>query len=391
MPAEPTRYPARYALFLIAYYVTNSVYQGYLSLYYNSLGFTSGQMGLIFALVALVSIFAQPFWGTRGDRVKSRNALLRFLAAASLLCMLSFTLSRHYIPLLLLACLYSCFYTSIQPLGDSIILESLQKHDQPFGPIRLAAGLSFGVSSMLFGQLLNAPGRERWSVYLTAGLCGAIIAASYVLPQASGKQAAGGRRMSFGDLFRQKDLVRLLGFMALLMITMGYFYTFFSPHFVSLPGGNSGLLGWAYFISASSELPFLLMSDRLFDRIGVGKLMVISSLALTARWLILALSGNIVIVMLSQVFHGWGFIVITVGMAKYISLSVPPELRSSGQLLLGAISFGVARAVGNLGGGLLADAFGRQNVFFLCAAVCLVSFLTFGLYFLRREPLNGHG
>ena len=185
--------------------------------------------------------------------------------------------------------------------------------------------------------------------------------------------------------------MRLLGFMALLMITMGYFYTFFSPHFVSLPGGNSGLLGWAYFISASSELPFLLMSDRLFDRIGVGKLMVISSLALTARWLILALSGNIVIVMLSQVFHGWGFIVITVGMAKYISLSVPPELRSSGQLLLGAISFGVARAVGNLGGGLLADAFGRQNVFFLCAAVCLVSFLTFGLYFLRREPLNGHG
>ena len=389
MSAKGSRYPAHFALFLIAYYVTNSVYQGYLSLYYNSLNFTSGQIGTIFAAVALVSIFTQPFWGTVADRMKVRNTLLRLLAVAALFSMLAFTVSSRYVPLLLLACLFSCFYTSIQPLGDSIILENLQKRDQPFGPIRLAAGLAFGASSMVFGQVLNAPGRERWSVYLTAGMCAVILAATFVLPKTAGQQAGGGRRMPFSALFRQRDLMLLMGFVTPLMITMGYFYTFFSPHFVSLEGANSGLLGWAYFISASSEIPFLLNADRLFDRVGIGKLMCVSALALTARWLILGLSRNYAVVMCSQVFHGWGFIVITVGMAKYISLSVPPELRSSGQLLLGAVSFGVARAVGNLGGGLLADAVGRQNVFFLSAAVCLVSFLVFGIYFLRREPMNG--
>ena len=389
MSSPSNRFPAHYALFLIAYYVTNSVYQGYLSLYYNSLGFSSAQMGAIFAAVALVSIFTQPFWGMCGDRMRSRNTLLRLLAAASLLSMLAFTLSSRYLPLLLLACVFACFYTAIQPLGDSIILENLQKGDHPFGPIRLAAGLAFAVSSLAFGQVLNAPGRENWSVYIIAALCGVIILATFVLPKTAGQQAVGGRKMSFAALFRQKDLMRLMGFTALLMLTMGYFYTFFSPHFVSLEGGNSGLLGWSYFISACSEVPFLLMSDKLFDRIGIGKLMSISALALTARWLILALSHNYVVVMCSQVFHGWGFIVITVGMAKYINLTVPPELKSTGQLLLGAVSFGVARAVGNLGGGLLADAVGRQNVFFLSAAVCLTTFLVFGLYFLRREPMNG--
>ena len=389
MPTQRSRYPAHYALFLIAYYVTNSVYQGFLSLYYNSLGFTSAQMGAIFAAVALVSVFTQPFWGTCGDRMKSRNTLLRILAAASLLSMLAFTLTSQYLPLLLLACLFSCFYTSIQPLGDSIILENLQKGNHPFGPIRLAAGLCFATSSMAFGQVLNAPGRERWSVYIIAGLCGAIILATFALPRTAGQQAAGGRKMSFGTLFRQKDLMKLMGFMAPLMITMGYFYTFFSPHFVSLEGGNSGLLGWCYFISACSEIPFLVFSDRLFDRIGIGKLMCVSAVTLTARWLILALTHNYVVVMCSQVLHGWGFIVMTVGLAKYINLTVPPELRASGQLLLGAVSFGVARVVGNLGGGLLADAVGRQNVFFLSAAVCAVTFLVFGIYFFRREPMNG--
>ena len=268
-------------------------------------------------------------------------------------------------------------------------MENLQKGNHPFGPIRLAAGLTFGVSSMLFGQVLNAPGRERWSVFITAGMCAVIFAATFVLPRTAGQQAVGGKKVPFSALFRQRDLMLLMGFVTPLMITMGYFYTFFSPHFVSLEGADSGLLGWAYFISASSEIFFLLNSDKLFDRIGIGKLMCISALALTARWLVLALSHNYIVVICSQVFHGWGFIVITVGMAKYINLSVPPELKSSGQLLLGAVSFGVARAAGNLGGGLLADAVGRQNVFFLSAAVCLAAFLIFGIYFLRREPMNG--
>jgi len=81
--------------------------------------------------------------------------------------------------------------------------------------------------------------------------------------------------------------------------------------------------------------------------------------------------------------------VMTVGLAKYINLTVPAELRASGQMLLGAVSFGVARVVGNLGGGLLADAIGRQNVFFISAGVCLVTLAIFAPYYLRRAPMNG--
>ncbi len=390
MPTRKSRYPAHYALFLIAYYVTNSVYQGFMSLYYTNIGFTSAQTGTIFAAVALVSVFTQPFWGTCGDRMKVRNVLLRLLALAAGLLMLCFELTEKFAPLLLLGCMFSAFYTSIQPLGDSIILENLQKKgNHPFGPIRLAGGLSFAVSSMAFGRLLNAPGRENWAVYLTAGLCGMIILSTFALPKTAGQQAVGGRKMSITALFKQKELMKLMAFMAPLMITMGYFYTFFSPHFVSLEGGNSALLGWCYFISACSEIPYLINSDKLFDKLGVGKLMCISASTLAIRWIIVATSDNYVLTMCSQLLHGWGFIVMTVGLAKYINLTVPAELRASGQMLLGAVSFGVARVVGNLGGGLLADAIGRQNVFFISAGVCLVTLAIFAPYYLRRAPMNG--
>lgn len=387
---ESERYPAQYALFLMAYYVTNSVYQSFLPIYFKeNLHFSSTQIGTIFAVVAIVSVVTQPFWGARGDRMKSRNALIRMLCAAAAGVMLSVLLAQSYPAVLVLICLFASFYMSIQPMGDSIILESLQKHDHPFGPIRLAGGLSFAVSSILFGWIVNRSGRPVLSVWFTAGLLGMVMLSTFALPRTPGHQADGGARMSMKELFKMKNLMLLLAFSIPIQVTMGYFYSFFSNHFVSLQGGNSALLGWCYFISAGSEIPYLLLSDRLFKKIGAGKLLCISAITLSARWIVLAVSTDYRVVMASQALHGWGFIVMTVAVSKYISLTVPRELKASGQMLLAIVSFGISRAIGNLGGGLLADALGLQKVYFISAAICLLSFAAFAPYFLRQSALNG--
>ncbi len=379
------RLPIRYALFLMAYYMTNSIFQGYTSLYYTSIGFSSAPVGAIFAGIALVSVFSQPFWGVCGDRVKSRNRLLRGLVLAASVSILCFWFTRSFIPSLLLACLFSCFYTSIQPMGDSVILAALEKEKLPFGPYRLSGGVTFAIASLIFGSLLNVPGRESWAIFFTAGFCLTMIPASYALPDTPGYQSASGKRMSFGALLKNKELMGLMLFMLPMQMTMGYFYTFFSPLFMSFEGANGTLLGWCYFISALGEVPYLLLSDKLYEKLGAGKLMCISACVLTLRWIILAMTDNVTVTLFSQLLHGWGFIVMTVSMAKHISRTVPAELQASGQMLLAMVSYGLARAVGNLGGGLLANAFGRQNVFFLLAGICFVTLILFAPKFLRKK------
>lgn len=378
-------FPIRFGLFLMAYYMTNAVFQGYTSLYYTSVGFNSAQVGAIFAAVALVSVIAQPIWGTCGDRVASRNRLIRGLVLAASASVLSFLLTKSFVPLLLLACVFSCFYTSIQPMGDSVILAALEKKGQPFGPLRLCGGMAFAVTSLVFGSLLNVPGRESWVIFCTAGLCLTMIPASYALPHTPGYQSASGKRMSFGALLKNKDLMRLMLFMLPMQMTMGYFYTFFSPLFLSFEGANGSLLGLCYFISALGEIPYLLLSDKLYEKLGAGRLMCISACVLTLRWIILATTGNVAVTLASQLLHGWGFIVMTVSMAKHISRTVPAELQASGQMLLAIVSYGLARVAGNLGGGLLADAFGRQNVFYLMAVICAVTLVIFAPKFLKRK------
>lgn len=366
------RWPIHLSFFLMAYYITNCMYQSYMSLYYTGIQFNSAQIGAINAGVALVSMAAQPVWGTLGDRTKNRGLLLAALAVASAASAFAFRWFTGFAPLLLLACLFSCFYTSLQPMGDSIILKELDRRGLPFGPFRLSGGLAFAVAGVIFGQVLNRPGRVALIPVYTAGLCLLTALSTLSLPRTAGGQSSG-KKMRFTELFKQRELMGLLAFMAPVQITMGYFYTFFSPHFVSLEGGTAGRLGLCYFISACSEIPFLLMSDKLFDRYGAGRLMRFSAVTLAIRWLMLGLSDNVYVAMASQVLHGWGFIVMTVCMAKYIARSVPEELQASGQMLLAIVSFGIARAFGNLAGGLLAGWMGRQNVFLACAAVCVVT------------------
>ena len=376
------------ALFLMAYYITNSVFQSFMPLYYKDLYLNDTQIGLINAMIAMVSVFAMQFWGKMGDRAKSRNRLLFMMCIAAGLLMLSVRPITSFVPLLIMITVFASFYTSLQPMGDSIVLESLDKANRPFGPVRMAGGLSFAVVAMLFGNFLDLIGTTAAVVYTVCILCFVMSIAALYLPPVAGHQKKNDKKNMMA-LFKNKDLLTLFAFMIPLQITLGYFYAFFSPHFMSFENSSSSLLGWCYFISATSEVPFLLNADRLFKKHGAGRLMCISALTLGLTWTIVSLTQNVYVAMASQLLHFWGFIVITVMTSKYVQATVPDELKASGQLLLSVFGFGVARVIGYFGGGLLSDLTSRSTVFMISAGICFACFFIFTPYYMKKKPLNG--
>ncbi len=380
------RYPWRYELYLVPYFLSSSVFMSFISVYFKGLNLSTFQIAVLMASMPAVSIFTQPLLGALGDRTRSKTRLLRVLALGATGCVLLFLVSGQFWWLLLMTLLFAGFYTSQQPLGDSVILEALQEKRRPFGPLRVMACAAFAVSSALVGRIVD--GHMERVIYLTAGALLLMFFGSFALPDVKGHQRTK-EKLGFRSLLQDEDLGRLLIFIALLQTTLGYFYSFYSVHFLTLPGSTSELLGISYLISALSELPFLLVSDRLFERLGAGKLLVIAALALALRWLSLAVFTDVRLVMTTQLLHGWGFVVILVSMAKYVSLTVPEALRARGQMLLSVVGFGMARVTGTLGGGLLAGKIGYQNGFWVCCAVAAIALLVFAPGYLRRAPLNG--
>ena len=388
MKLRNNAYPWRWAAFFVCYYAANAAYQGYISKYYQSAGATNAQISILLAAAPVVTVLVQPIWGALGDRVRSRNTLLRVLILISAAFMALLPISKSFPWLMALGVLFPAFYTSIQPMGDSIILENLSQRNKPFGPMRLMGCFSFAIFNLCIGYAVG--GRYIWIIFLTIALLLGTFGATFCLPATPGHRRSG-EKISMLDVFRLKGVAGLMVLFMMLQLCLGYFYSFFSIHFTSLPGGTSGLLGLAYFISASSETPFLLFSDRLFEKLGAGKLMCISALTMLVRWTILASCTNVVVVLISQLLHGWGFIVMTVSMAKYINAVVPDALKSSGQMLISIGGYGVARTFGILGGGLLSNAMGgTQQGFILTAVIAGLALAIFAPRYLRQPPLNGH-
>lgn len=384
-------YPWRYGWFLGMYYMANGIYQGYASKYFEATGMSTAMLSVILAFTPLISIFTQPLWGTVGDRAKSRNRVLGFLTVASAALVLLYCVSASFWWLLPMSILFSSVYTSIQPMGDSIVLEALSPENHAFGPLRMMGTISFALTNLVWGLILT-PGRMNLVVYMTAVMLMMVLVSTRVLPPTEGHQSSTGRKMNMTAILKMNHMPGLLILLMLLQLTMGYFYSFFSIYFTSMPGGSSRLLGLCYFMSAMSEIPFLLNADRLFERLGVGKLLSIAAIALTLRWTILGTCHNVYAVMASQLLHGWGFIVMTVSMAKYVSATIPDELKASGQMLISVVGFGIARVFGILGGGLVADAMGSvQKGFLLMAIVAGVGLIAFVPRYLAMKPLNGKG
>ena len=371
----------RWMAFPLAYYAANAVWQGYMSLFYRHLGFAEGRIGLISAVTAFCALLVQPLWGKLGDGSSKTKRLLSLLALLSAAAILPALLKGDFYWQLMFAALFYVFYCALLPMGDAILLDALNREKLPFGPYRLAGAVSFALSGAVFGWILNRSGAKS-VVPASAALLLLAAVTAWFLPE---KERKPRQKRDFRSLLKNRELMCMLAFMVPVQMTVGFFYTFFAPYFFTLPGANSTLLGIGYALATLGEIPYLLLSDKIYDKFGAAKPMCVSALVLAAKWLLTGFSKNAYLAAAGQLLHGGGFIVMTVSMAKYISGHADGNLRTSGQMLLSMVSYGIARVAGNLGGGLLAEKIGGSSVFFICAGICIASVCIFAPKAFRRQ------
>ena len=365
---------ARRAAFPVLYNAANSVYQGYMSLFWTHLGLSRAALGTLGCVSAVAALAAQPLWGRLGDRVPRRSRLLTALCLGAAAAMLAALLRPGWIAQMVCASVFYAFFCALLPLGDAILLAS----GGNFGAYRLAGGLSFALVGMGFGAL-RLP--TEAVVIFVAGFLALAALSAFLLPDTPGRKNTD--QPALRTLLQNRDLLRLLAFLLPVQATLGCYYTFFAPHFEAL-GGSRALLGVGYLLASLSEAPYLLLSGRIYRRFGAAKPMCIAALILSLRWFFIGLAPSPALLVAAQALHGGGLTVLSVSMARWIADNVPKEHAASGQILLNMVAFGASRALGNLGGGLLAEHMGASAAFLACSGVCLLSAAVFARFALRR-------
>ncbi|MBQ4321776.1 MAG: MFS transporter [Oscillospiraceae bacterium] len=372
--------------FYMTQYMVLSMYQSYFPVYLSSIGIGDELRGVLMALAPLVAMLGQPVWGNAGDRAGSKNRLLQLLCLAAAVLMLLMAVWTNVLYLALMFGAFAFFYMSIQPMGDAIAMESLKREGLPFGPVRASATVAFAVLSAVSGLFLT--GHAERSVYASAVLLLAAGICVFLMPTVPGhrkEKSRGGMQ----EIFRYRHLLWMMGFSALMMVGMTFFYNGYSVYFTEDLGGSETALGICYFISAMTELPFLFGSRKLYEKFGIGPLLAFSAGIMGLRWLILGLTESWAAAMVSQLMHCGCFLFMSFAMIHFVDKVIPPEYKAAGQMFYTLFTLSAAKIIGSLVSGLISGAWGLDTMFLVGAGISFAAMLGVILYSLRhREVLQ---
>ena len=159
----------------------------------------------------------------------------------------------------------------------------------------------------------------------------------------------------------------------------------FLVNVVTSRGGAAGDLWVAHFLMAAFELPTAFFFQRLYRRLGGGRLLLLSILFCFFKALALFLSPSLPFVLLSQPLQMLGYGLFTPTSVYYVNDSVPPEDQVKGQTLMMVASNGLGGVLGSLFAGSILDLGGADAMLVFCMACCAAAGVL-GVLALRLSP-----
>lgn len=375
---DNSRYPYYFLVLYALTYMANAVYNTFIPVYLNHIGYSQAAIGTLLALGPFIAAFANPLWGIAGDRAANKNIIMKIIVLGSAATIIIYPLSKNFFYLFAVISIFACFQSSINPMSDAITLEHLESRQRNFGPIRMAGTIGFAVMSVIAGNIAKHNIDSIFILYF--GIAVFTFFSVLRLPLVKGHQS-NGTRVSPWLLAKNRELVILISLNFLIQVTFGFYYSFFPIYFKQL-GASSALLGWSMLITSLSEIPFLLFADRIIKKFGIMPTLLASVLVISVRWGLLHFITNVNAVLVVGAMHGFSFIVFAFCMATYISKNVPKELRASGQTMNALLCMGIARTIGSAAGGFISGTIGIKQVFMYTSFIGFAALIVFGIIFL---------
>lgn len=351
----------------------------YYSLYLReNAGLSGTQVGLVLAVVPLVGIVAQPFWGQVADRTGARSRLLALLAFGASLGYLGLAVAKGFLPIILATAGLAVCTTAVLPMTVAVSLAALRDAGpHAFGFVRVWGTLGFFLLVVSFPWMLHRyqlvrglvsqsggasePGLEFMFI-VTAGLVLLAALVGVALPRGGAVSYRAARK-------DWKALVGNRAFIRFLLFALGaYFFLqgpmWLFPIFVRSHGGDLDTIRSMWILMLAVEIPLVLSTGSGLKRVGARGLLALGVLAGGFRWLLCAMIDNLYLLYPVQILHGVTVVGLLLGGPLYLDAVAPEQLRSTAQALLAVVGVGIAGMMSNAAAGWLLENVGPDAPYF---------------------------
>ena len=355
------------------YYMALGSYMPYINLYYQRMGLSGIQIGILSALPVLITTSTVLIWGSIADAFNWHRSILRINLLLSAGAILLLSTASNFQGLIPFVVAYAFFTSPIVPLLDSSALEAIQGSNRSYGDMRVWGSVGWSISTLLVGVFIQQF-NIRWLFFCYV----AIILLTFIISlfQPEQKQALKSSVIrGLKDLMSTPFIVFLLSIF-LISLTLGAANSFFSIYLDSI-GAREGSIGLGWAVASISEIPIMLFSGYLIRRIGASGLLKISFITFFARWLLYSFISTPSLAILVQFLHGLSFATYLVGSVTYVNERAPEGMRTSALSVLNIAAFGVGSISGSLIGGYLYETAGMTWLFRSLSLIAVGGFVLF--------------
>ena len=370
-------------------FVSNAMIYGLTALYYSFIQIYIGNYhksdvaGVLLAIGPFVSIFAPILWGVLADRAKSMNIVLAAAVIGSAVFYLLVGLRHDFFYLAVMLTLFMFFMSPFGGLIDIITLQYTNENKLSYGPIRICGTIAFGLFSMVLTGFVEDNISVIFWFYAAVAAVGALSIMK--APRVEGR-GSGEKRPSVLPLFRDSKLMLLFLFVGITQFTWAYYLNYFPGHLTGDLGLGAQVWGINAFLTVIGEVPFFLMFNRLFDRLGIGGMLFINLVLVVVRYAGLAFLTNVPLLLALGLVTGFATTVFTYCGSVYVTRYVAPESRASANSLMYALGNGIPKVLAGVLGGVMTVSLGYTVSMIICTLLCALALAIF----LLTQYLPGH-
>ena len=356
--------------FYFFYYAAAASLAPFLVLYYEHLGLSGSQIGVLTGVLPLVTLFSAPLWGGAADARNRHRTALSLAIAGTMAAVLVLSTARSFLALIPVIITYGIFVAPIAPLADNAVLAMLGSRKSEYGRHRLWGSVGWGLSAPLVGELTEHTGLQ-WIFYVYVPVLFMALLAARRLPL----EEAPLRQPFWRNLrvmLASRQLVLLLATVFTAGATLGIVGNYLFLYMDGV-GASNTLMGLALTMATISEMVVLFFSDRLLGRWSARTLVAFALLACAVRAFSYSIVGAAWVVLLIQLLHGPTFATMWMASVYYADQLAPQGMGATAQGLLASVMIGLGNAAGGFFGGLLYDSVGPVSMFRWTAAAVLAA------------------
>ena len=363
------------------YFGVLGIFLPFFNLYCYHLGFSGLRIGILSAVRSVVMVLFPLIWGALADRLNARRPIYILCNFSSALIWMLYLFTVDFWPMLVITVFYGIFYAPIISFLEAFTMDLLGREKKSYGRIRAWGSISFIMTVLMLGKII-----DLYSVEIIVVL---ILAGSLMLSSISTRipdiQIAKTNRLTpEAKSLAQRRVLVFLFCAFLMLVSHGAYYGFFSIHLENLGYGTT-FIGLAWALASTAEILVMIRSDQIFNRFSLEAVLIFSFMVAALRWFILFFAQSVPAILLSQVLHALTYGTFHMASILYIDRLAPDKAKTLGQAVNNAVTYGLGLMVGFFINGYLFEITGSFALFIISSLIALSGGLFFWAFCMIRS------